>query len=150
MSTDTRTIKQHLAEVDLTSPQTIRLPASAAAHTAVELKTVETVDAYHASMKQAQTLMNTGLKNTFESIGERMMAAKASGQPLADSSIIVPLAEDNKLSMMFSVGPQSSGGPPVGGVAKPSVPGKVTAALLQKPDKAAVEARREALANYRA
>ena len=150
MTTDNRTIAQHLSGVDLTTPQNIRLPTSAAAYTAVELDLEKSVEAYHASMKQAQVLMNASMRNVFEVIGTGMLAAKATGKPLAESSVMVPLAEDNKLSMMFSVGPQSSGGPPVGGVAKPPVPGKVTCALIQKPDKAAVEARKESLAKYRA
>ena len=150
MTTDNRTIAQHLAGVDLTAPQNIRLPASAAAYTAVELELEKSVEAYHASMRQAQVLMNAGMKNVFEVIGTGMMTAKATGKPLAESSFTVPLAEDNKLSMLFSVGPQSSGGPPVGGVARPPVPGKVTCALVQKPDKAVVEERKDTLTNYRA
>lgn len=150
MSTDNRTIAQHLAGVDLTTPQNIRLPASAAAYTAVDLKTADSVEAYHTTMNHAQVLMNTSMGNTFEAIGVGMMAAKSTGQPLAESTVTVNLAEDGRIAMLFSIGPQASGGPPVNGVARPPMSGKLTCALIQKPDKVCVAARKETLANYRA
>jgi hypothetical protein len=150
MATDNRNIAAHLADLDLTTPQTIRLPAAASAQSAVEAGRVTDVAEFQDTFSKAQQLSSAAMCDVFTAITPGMMAVKAAGGTLANSTIMQPLTSDGAYVLMYTIKPMVNGGPPKDNVTPDPLPGGVSCAVVVKPTKEAVVARKELLAKYRA
>jgi hypothetical protein len=150
MSADERTINQHLSNLDLTNTHTIRLPASASAQSAVEAGRVADVAEFQGIFNKAQQLSSAAMCDVFTAITPGVMAVKAAGGTLANSTIAQPLTSDGAYVLMYTIKPMVNGGPPKDNVTPDPLPGGVSCAVVVKPTKEAVVARKELLAKYRA
>lgn len=149
-TTDEQTIAQHLHGLNLANPHTIRLPASASARSAIEAGRVTTIPEFQDTFTKAQQLSSAAMCDVFAAVKPGMMAVKAAGGQLADSTIAQPLTGDGAYTLMYTIKPTVNGGPPKGGVMPDPLQGGVSCAVAVKPTKEALTARKELLADFRA
>lgn len=150
MSIDERTIASHLGNLNLATPQTIRLPASASAQSAVEAGRVSSIGEFQETFSKAQELSSKAMVDVFAAIKPAMMAVKAAGGQLADTTISQPLSADTAYVLMYTIKPFVNGGPPKNNVTPDPLPGGVSCAVAVKPTKEALTSRKDLLASFRA